>query len=487
MTTTLRPTEPLQRDADGARVTPLPGVREQPSRRRDTPRRRTPSSGRPSARIHELRIDEPDRGRGRGTVAALAAEEVVRGWGCDADRDVRSPPTPSAALRLDHGPRLRPTQPQHGARHSAPTPPELPAGSRGPPHDARPSTSPGSERAVRSYVAGPGSAAACPEAEARAKSERDHATFAAGRAAPPRARAVSVLEHEGDAGRHAVAGRRATDAAVRLRRRGRRARTGAGPRPYADAAGRGAGGRRRAPPHRPQRLRGQHPGRAALRVARLRDDDRTTSTRTCCSRTCAWRRERRGAAVRPPLLGQQPVGDLLDALAQPLLALAAVEPLAVDDVRRGAGHADRLALGLVGVDDQDVPAVDQGGVELLGVQAEFTRPPRPGTVLPYGPAPRRGRAPPRRTARPAPAPRPPRRPARRRRRACASPAGSAAAAAPAGRRSGRAARAGRRGRCGSRGTAVRTRRPGRAAGRAGEESFMGPVSQPAAPGTPTGT
>ena len=34
------------------------------------------------AKIHELRIEEPDRGRGRGTVAALAAEEVARGWGC---------------------------------------------------------------------------------------------------------------------------------------------------------------------------------------------------------------------------------------------------------------------------------------------------------------------------------------------------------------------------------------------------------------------
>nr|WP_245240463.1 GNAT family N-acetyltransferase [Streptomyces spiramenti] len=33
-------------------------------------------------RIHELVVDPADRRRGRGTVAALAAEEVLRGWGC---------------------------------------------------------------------------------------------------------------------------------------------------------------------------------------------------------------------------------------------------------------------------------------------------------------------------------------------------------------------------------------------------------------------
>ena len=33
-------------------------------------------------RITDLRIAGPDRGRGRATVAALAAEEVLRGWDC---------------------------------------------------------------------------------------------------------------------------------------------------------------------------------------------------------------------------------------------------------------------------------------------------------------------------------------------------------------------------------------------------------------------
>jgi ribosomal protein S18 acetylase RimI-like enzyme len=35
-------------------------------------------------RIERLVIDEPDRHRGRGTAAALAVEEVLRGWGCTA-------------------------------------------------------------------------------------------------------------------------------------------------------------------------------------------------------------------------------------------------------------------------------------------------------------------------------------------------------------------------------------------------------------------
>src|SRR5689334_11476199 len=81
MTTTLRPTEPLQQAADGTRsrhyrvcVNSRPvGVVHLTA---------DPASATSVATIHALRIDEPDRGRGRGTVAALAAEEVARGWGC---------------------------------------------------------------------------------------------------------------------------------------------------------------------------------------------------------------------------------------------------------------------------------------------------------------------------------------------------------------------------------------------------------------------
>ncbi|MFF9800592.1 GNAT family N-acetyltransferase [Streptomyces rochei] len=81
MTTTLRPTEPLQRAADGTRSRhyqvcvnsrPVGAIHLGTSR----------AFGDAVAVIHRLRIDEPDRRRGRGTVAALAAEEVARGWGC---------------------------------------------------------------------------------------------------------------------------------------------------------------------------------------------------------------------------------------------------------------------------------------------------------------------------------------------------------------------------------------------------------------------
>ncbi|WP_330303228.1 MULTISPECIES: GNAT family N-acetyltransferase [unclassified Streptomyces] len=81
MTTTLRPTEPLQHAADGAlsrryqvcvNSRPVGGIHLSTH----------PEYGPTVARIAELFIEEPDRGRGRGTVAVLAAEEVVRGWGC---------------------------------------------------------------------------------------------------------------------------------------------------------------------------------------------------------------------------------------------------------------------------------------------------------------------------------------------------------------------------------------------------------------------
>jgi len=81
MTTTLRPTGPERREADGARARtftvcvnsrPVGGIEL------GTDRRYGPRVG----RINALAVDEPDRRRGRGTVAALAAEEVLRQWGC---------------------------------------------------------------------------------------------------------------------------------------------------------------------------------------------------------------------------------------------------------------------------------------------------------------------------------------------------------------------------------------------------------------------
>ncbi|WP_330176744.1 GNAT family N-acetyltransferase [Streptomyces sp. NBC_01498] len=81
MTTTLRPTGPLQQTDDGLR-----------SRGYDVCDNSRPvgvidlamdgAFGTPAGVLRRLRIDEAHRRRGRGTIAVLAAEEVLRGWGC---------------------------------------------------------------------------------------------------------------------------------------------------------------------------------------------------------------------------------------------------------------------------------------------------------------------------------------------------------------------------------------------------------------------
>ncbi|MDX3228570.1 GNAT family N-acetyltransferase [Streptomyces sp. ME19-01-6] len=81
MTTTLRPTGPEQRTEWGGRARSYEVcVNGRPVGSLDltTDERLGSEVG----RIERLDIDEPDRHRGRGTVAALAAEEVLRGWGC---------------------------------------------------------------------------------------------------------------------------------------------------------------------------------------------------------------------------------------------------------------------------------------------------------------------------------------------------------------------------------------------------------------------
>ncbi|MFG2673688.1 GNAT family N-acetyltransferase [Streptomyces sp. NPDC048445] len=81
MTTTLRPSGPIQQGADGAQDRaydvcdngrPVGAVEIAVE----------PRSAGGSGLLRSLRIDEPVRRRGRGTIAALAAEEVLRGWGC---------------------------------------------------------------------------------------------------------------------------------------------------------------------------------------------------------------------------------------------------------------------------------------------------------------------------------------------------------------------------------------------------------------------
>ncbi|GAA2501152.1 GNAT family N-acetyltransferase [Streptomyces gobitricini] len=99
MTTTLRPAGPLQQNPDGARSRTYDVCVN--SRRVGAVELGTlPGSGRGAAGvIRSLDIDEPDRRRGRGTVAALAAEEVLRGWGCD-EVTAAVPADAAVALRM---------------------------------------------------------------------------------------------------------------------------------------------------------------------------------------------------------------------------------------------------------------------------------------------------------------------------------------------------------------------------------------------------
>ncbi|MGN9756967.1 GNAT family N-acetyltransferase [Streptomyces sp. SD31] len=126
MTTTLRPTEPLQRAADGTQSRryqvcvnsrPVGGIRLS-----------TGPDGPSVACVTDLYIEEPDRRRGRGTVAVLAAEEIARSWGCRTiDARVPGNADAEAVLRLATalGYVLRS---RHMAKPLDAIPPELPVG-----------------------------------------------------------------------------------------------------------------------------------------------------------------------------------------------------------------------------------------------------------------------------------------------------------------------------------------------------------------------
>ncbi|MFF3318402.1 GNAT family N-acetyltransferase [Streptomyces sp. NPDC003035] len=98
MTTTLRPSGPLQQTPDGDRSRTYDVCVN--SRRVGSVRLATaPGFGAAAGVIETLTIDEKDRRRGRGTVAALAAEEVLRGWGC-GQVQISVPAAAGAALRM---------------------------------------------------------------------------------------------------------------------------------------------------------------------------------------------------------------------------------------------------------------------------------------------------------------------------------------------------------------------------------------------------
>ncbi|MFB6819606.1 GNAT family N-acetyltransferase [Streptomyces sp. NPDC056347] len=85
MTTTLRPTGPIQQGTDGAKKRGY-DVCDNGRLIGSVEVGTDAAFGAASGVLHSLTIGEASRRRGRGTIAALAAEEVLRGWGCGQAR-----------------------------------------------------------------------------------------------------------------------------------------------------------------------------------------------------------------------------------------------------------------------------------------------------------------------------------------------------------------------------------------------------------------
>ncbi|MER5732547.1 GNAT family N-acetyltransferase [Streptomyces sp. NPDC002138] len=171
MTTTLRPSAPLQTSPSGAR--------SRPYEIRVNSRRvgallltaAEPLGSFVIGKIDDLSVDEPDRRRGRATVAGLAAEEVLRSWGCrrvtlsvpaDAEGGLR------LAAVLGYAPTGRTMVKDLGS-----APPPLPAGVTGRPMTAE-EYGPWLDAATVRYAGSWEARGLSPEA-AHAKSVADHA------------------------------------------------------------------------------------------------------------------------------------------------------------------------------------------------------------------------------------------------------------------------------------------------------------------------
>ncbi|MEV5609805.1 GNAT family N-acetyltransferase [Streptomyces sp. NPDC052225] len=192
MTTTLRPTEPLQRTADGSRsrhYTVCVNSRPVGSLHLAT----HPVFGPSVAQLRDLRIDERDRGRGRGTVAALAAEEVARGWNCRR-LEAAVPADQQALLRLAGA--LGYVERNRNMAKTLPArPPALPEGSVGR-RMTEDEFGPWLDRAKEHYARSVAQRGAMEE-DARLKAERDHAALLPEGIATPDV-FLGVLEHDGE-------------------------------------------------------------------------------------------------------------------------------------------------------------------------------------------------------------------------------------------------------------------------------------------------
>ncbi|GAA0425367.1 GNAT family N-acetyltransferase [Streptomyces luteireticuli] len=190
MTTTLRPTAPERRTDDGARSRLYDiCVNGRPVGR--VLLTTDPYADGPAGRIDRLEVDPRDRHRGRGTVAALAAEEVLRGWGC---RWVETAIPAEARTALGLATALGYTEHARVLTKRLTLPPALPAGS---------TVRPLEEAAFPAWLAAEEAAYAetwtarglTPD-EAAARSARAHATaFPRGHATP--GPVLRVLSHEG--------------------------------------------------------------------------------------------------------------------------------------------------------------------------------------------------------------------------------------------------------------------------------------------------
>ncbi|WAX80998.1 GNAT family N-acetyltransferase [Streptomyces sp. KMM 9044] len=202
MTTTLRPAEPLQQNPDGTRSRRYQVcVNSRPVGRVHIGTH--PVFGDAVARIMSLWIEEPDRRRGRGTVAALAAEEIACGWGCrriEARVPAEGEGTGTAGA-APAGPALRLTTALGYVVRNCTMEkalgdalPALPEGSRGRPMtDAEygPWSATSEAEYARSWTE-----RGVPEAEARVKAAKDRAALLPdGR--DSESMILSVLEHEG--------------------------------------------------------------------------------------------------------------------------------------------------------------------------------------------------------------------------------------------------------------------------------------------------
>jgi ribosomal protein S18 acetylase RimI-like enzyme len=172
MTTTLRPLGPEQSRPDGGRGRAF----EVRVNGRTVGGLMVLASGGTGPRvgsIRELSIHQPDRRRGRGTVAVLAAEEVLRSWDC-VRADIAVPEGPDEQAGLGLARTLGYTLRGLNMRKVLPAePPALPEGSTGRPM-REDEFGPWLAEETEGYVASQIATGMTPE-QARARSEADHA------------------------------------------------------------------------------------------------------------------------------------------------------------------------------------------------------------------------------------------------------------------------------------------------------------------------